>query len=77
MSGTIINHLAYADDIVLLVETEQDLQKLIDIMHNWCVKWRVTVNAEKTKIAHFRNKQKKETNVLFKIGPDILEKTNT
>ena len=36
----IVNNLAYADDIVLLAENEVDLQKLLNVVSEWCVKWR-------------------------------------
>lgn len=49
-----ISVLAYADDIVLLAESEQNLQKLVDILHRWCMKWRMKVNCEKTKVMVFR-----------------------
>ena len=39
-----ISFLAYADDIVLLLETESGLQKLIDIVNDWSLRWRMKVN---------------------------------
>ncbi len=45
--------LVYADDIVILVENEQDLQKLLDILHRWSQEWQMMVNVQKTKIVHF------------------------
>ena len=49
--------LAYADDIALLAETEQDLQHLLDISFEWC----------ETKIMHFRQTSARATNFIFKI----------
>ncbi len=46
--------LVYADDIVILAENEHDLQMLLDIIHKWSQEWQMMVNAEKTKIVHFR-----------------------
>lgn len=31
--------LFYADDIVLLETSENNLKKMLDIVHNWCKKW--------------------------------------
>ncbi len=42
--------LLYADDIVLLVENEHDLQEKIDCLHAWCRKWRLCINTAKTNI---------------------------
>ena len=46
--------LLYADDIVLLAETEINLQKMLNILSLWCSKWRLTINDDKTQIIHFR-----------------------
>ena len=40
--------LAYADDIVLLAETADGLQKLMSTVSEWCHRWRVKVNVGKT-----------------------------
>ena len=45
-----INILLYADDIVLLTSSENDLQDLLFIVENWCKKWRLEVNLTKTNI---------------------------
>ncbi len=50
----ISNVLAYADDLVLVSETENDLQRLINIVHKWCNKYRLSVNINKTKVVHYR-----------------------
>ena len=33
--------LLYADDLVLIAETKEDLQKQLDAVHEFCRKWRV------------------------------------
>jgi len=45
--------LLYADDIVFLAETETDLQTGLNILKDYCLKWRLTVNINKTKIMIF------------------------
>ena len=50
----VIGILLYADDVVLLAESEKDLQTLLDILDRWCRRWRLLVNCDKTKIVHFR-----------------------
>ncbi len=66
--------LLYADDIVLLVENEADLQCMIDKLHEWCIKWRMMVNESKTKIVHLRNNVTHCTNVCFKLSGNVLNK---
>ena len=51
---TRLNSLAYADDMVLLATSKAGLQKLLDITNQWCRRWRVTINVDKTKVVHFR-----------------------
>lgn len=46
--------LLYADDAVILSESREGLQEGLDIMHDYCVRWRLTVNTEKTKVVVFR-----------------------
>ena len=33
--------LLYADDIVLVAESEEKLQSMLDAVHSWCKQWRV------------------------------------
>ena len=56
MATNLVCVLAYADDLVLVAENEMDLQKLLDTLYNWCHKWRLCINTEKTKVMHFRKK---------------------
>ena len=64
-SDTFVNILLYADDIVLLAESEGDLQFLLLIVENWCKKWRLEVNLSKTNILHIRSKRKSQSNFMF------------
>ena len=45
-----MNVLQYANDMVLIAESEADLQSLLDHMYDWCYKWRLSVNRDKTMI---------------------------
>ena len=61
----ILNILLYADDIVLITENEEDMQSLLFIVQNWCQKWRLEVNLEKTNILHVRTKRKNQSRFTF------------
>ena len=41
--------LLYANDITLLAETAQELQKSLDALENYCDRWKLTVNDTKRK----------------------------
>ena len=45
--------LCYADDVVLLAESEEDLQSMLDVVSHWCKQWRLEVNVSKTKVMVF------------------------
>ncbi len=66
-SELIVSVLAFADDIVLLAENPEDLQKLISIVQKWSAKWRFIINPEKSQIVHYRNAPKNRTAFKFKL----------
>ena len=51
-----VGSLLYADDIVLLAESENDLQSLLNIVCSWCGRWRLRINKDKTQVVHFRKR---------------------
>ena len=73
VDDTFVNILLYADDIVILAESEQNLQTMMDHIHEWCRKWRMSINAMKTNVVHFRKASSKRTDFKFSCGPhDII-----
>lgn len=46
--------LMYADDLVLLAKTPEAMQSMINRVEQYCDKWRLTVNLEKSKVMIFR-----------------------
>ena len=63
-----ISNLLYADDIVMLAETENDLQEMINTVYTWCSKWRMEINLDKTNILHIRKKSQRKSDFVFKFG---------
>ena len=61
-----LNHLCYADDLILVAETEHDLQHLLNILSNWCYENFMTININKAKAVHFRNKSVARSSFQFK-----------
>ncbi len=47
IDGHRISILLYADDIVLLGETEKDLQKILDSIYKWSKKYKTKFNVRK------------------------------
>ena len=67
-----INCLLYADDLLLLTETEKGLQQCIDILEQYCNRWKLEVNLDKTKVMIF-NSRKKILNNDIKYGNSSIE----
>lgn len=68
-----VNCLLYADDLVLLAESEINLQTLLTELERWCVKWQMSINISKSKIIHFRPPSTVKTDYYFHIGINQLE----
>ena len=66
--------LLYADDTIVLAETERELQSTLDAVHEYCNNMHLTVNTQKTKVMIFsRGKVRKYQNFMF--GGSILDVT--
>ena len=46
--------LMYADDTVLLAESSEDLQKMMNALLHWTREYKLIVNVDKTKVVIFR-----------------------
>lgn len=64
--------LLYVDDIAMLTKSEADLQRMLDKLHQWCKRWRVLINTNKSKCVHFRKGNMKKSNCNFSIGSNAL-----
>ena len=65
--------LFYADDLILIAETEEDLQQLFDILSIWCDRNMMQINTDKTKVIHYRNNAVQRSNYVFKCGNNNIE----
>ena len=65
--------LLYADDVVLLSQSDVGLQNMLNTLWSWCNKWRLSVNDSKTKIVHFRPKRVKRSEKVFCLHEKLLE----
>lgn len=57
IGGQRINNLRYADDIVIVAETEEQLQSIANSVHTTCTKYKLKINARKTKSMVFSRRQ--------------------
>lgn len=69
---TQFNCLQYADDLILLSESEKGLQACLDSLGIYCNRWKLKVNITKTKVMIF-SKGKKKSAIKFKINGQNIE----
>lgn len=48
--------LLFADDMVVLADTAEDLQNSLDRLYDYCNTWGLSVNTDKSKIVVFRKR---------------------
>ena len=60
--------LLYADNIALLSETSEELQAMIDTVHDWCMKWRLKVNSRKWCTSDCSLLEKKKQRMISNLG---------
>ena len=68
--------LLYADDIALIAPDVDSLQLMLDKLHEWCSKWQLSINSDKTKIVHFRPSNVQLCNKQFSCGNVTIEVTD-
>ena len=68
-----INALVYADDLVLIADKPDTLDKLILMLNQWCVENRMRINVDKTTIIHFRQPKKQKCEYTFTCGKDRID----
>ena len=63
IAGNKICLLLYAEDIVIIANNENDLQ--LDNTNQWCKKWRLNINYNKSNIIHFRKRNDRQSNFIY------------
>ncbi len=73
IDGECVCVLAYADDLVILAESESDLNILLDCLHKWCEDNKMRINPAKSKVVHFRPRSVTKTDIRFMCGDAELD----
>ncbi len=68
-----INCLLFADDLILISQTEEGLQNCLSKLNEYCEKWILKINTDKTKIIIFNKSGKILKHNDFKVGSTNLE----
>ena len=73
LNNTLINHLLWADDLVLIALDQVSLQNTINILLLFCNKWGLTINLKKTKTLIFHHGRRPSSIYNFYLGEDPIE----
>ena len=74
VGDTLVNHLMYADDLVVLSPSSAGLQQLLDICSVYGLQHDIIFNASKSAVLICRTKEDKRLNFpLFKLSDNYLE----
>ena len=67
VGGRKVNNIRYADDTVLISDSEEKLQRLVDVLSEECRSFGSSVNMTKTKVMGLtKRKEQLDVNVLWK-----------
>ena len=66
----------YADDTVLMAESPEELQMLLDAFIDYCTIWKLNVNVDKTKIMIF-SRGRQPQDIKFSLNGLALEVVNS
>ena len=70
-----VSMLLYADDVVLIAESEADLQSMLDILRICCKSNLLSINTSKSNIMHFRNPSASQSDVAFLVNQEVFSYT--
>ena len=78
LKDTLVNHLLWADDLVLLALDSESLQNNINVLYEFCKAWGLSINITKTKVVCFyHGRIKNATRDNFYLDSDIIEYTES
>ena len=70
--STQIPGLLYADDTSLFGEDAKTLQQSLHALEDWCQKWDMRVNVEKSAIIHFRDRSCEQCQDKFVVNGEVI-----
>ena len=72
VNGEKICALLYADDLLIIGQSAEQSQDLLDSMYGWCRKWKLLINVSKSNIIHFRKTG--STKLYVQVGAGAIRK---
>ena len=77
MSDITIRRLVYADNLLLMSDSTEDIQRGIDILYDYYTRWKLNINIEKSAVVSFRKYETLSINEHYFFGDTLLTATNT
>ena len=77
LNDTLVSHLLWADDLVLLAVDTVSLQHNIDILAEFCKTWKLEINLKKTKVVTFKHSKSCDNSDLFYLNNSVIEQTKS
>lgn len=74
IAGRLINCLLFADDIALIAESENDLQRMLDVAYSFVNKWNLSFNPKKSKVLVIGKRVNKSKR--WHLGQNTIEEAN-
>ena len=75
--GTLVSHIMYANDVVLVAQSEQDLQRLVDAMQVFCAEVGLAVNTSKSVVMVFEARPMPRPPLSITVGNHRLEQVDS
>ncbi len=69
----VINCLIFADDVIIISESEDSLKKALKVIQQYCSKWLLNINLDKIKIMVFTKSEQMVKHVNVKFGNNGIE----
>ncbi len=64
--------MLFADDVVLIAESEADLQAMLNELGDWCVRNAMNINPTKSNIVQFRNPSVMISDFIFNVNGNVV-----
>jgi len=61
------------DDIALIAPDENSLQRMLNIVSDWCLTWQLSINSSKTKVVHFRPQSCSKIDYVFRCTDYVID----
>ena len=76
VGDAIVNHLSYADDMIIFSPSAKGLQKLLDICFNYGCEYDILYNAAKSKVMYFESRKADNARIMT-LGGNVLTFVDT